>query len=381
MMVPEEISMIVSSDPSQGATNKSTDGSYFEVQLQDGIMIPSDALNINVSVEESTVWWVVPNIITGVNDKMYLNGATAGSTQTRIEMGFDPVNNFSLTSGFLEIERGSTANPLPTGAFVVGDNFQIDTGTLAGQSFEILSIIQDTPTVMSYNVEPNDVSQNGGINDFSRIRAAGPTQGFTITIPQGLYDLAGLNQAIARELETEGARTDPDPLITLNPDEATQKVEIRFNYNNVSVDFTQPGTFAEILGFDFAVYGPYSNAPISILAPSTAEFNQVNYFLIHSDLTNKGIRFNNNYNQTIGQVLIDVPPGSQITSNPRNPAKINVQELSGATRTNLRFWLTDDKDRRVNTNGEYWSARIVIHYLKPYVIGTPAFKGSGSRYR
>lgn len=381
MMVPEEISMIVSSDPSQGAVNKSPDGSYFEVQLQDGIMIPSDALNINVSVEESTVWWVVPNIITGVNDKMYLNGATAGSTQTNIEMGFDPNNTFSLTSGFLEIQDGATVNPLPTGAFIVGDTFQIDTGTLAAQSFEILSIIQDTPTVMSYNVSPNNVSQGGGVNDFSRIRTAGPIQGFTITIPQGLYDLAGLNQAIARELETEGARADPDPLITLNPDEATQKVEIRFNYNDVSVDFTQPNTFAEILGFNKVIYGPYPNAPISILANETAQFNQINYFLIKSDLTNKGIRFNNNYNQTIGQVLIDVPPGSQITSNPRNPAKVNVQELSGATRTNLRFWLTDDKDRRVNTNGEYWSARIVIHYLKPYVIGTPAFKGSGSRYR
>ena len=58
--------MIVSSDPSQGAVNRSPDGSYFEIQLQDGLMLPRDALNINISVEESTVWWVVPNIITGV---------------------------------------------------------------------------------------------------------------------------------------------------------------------------------------------------------------------------------------------------------------------------------------------------------------------------
>ena len=81
------------------------------------------------------------------------------------------------------------------------------------------------------------------------------------------------------------------------------------------------------------------------------------------------IRFNNNYNQTIGQVLIDVAPGSQIVSKPFNPARINAPELAGATRTNLRFWLTDDEDRRVDTNSEYWTARIVIHYLKPYVIG------------
>ena len=162
-VVPEEISMIVSSDPNAGAKNKSSDGSYFEVQLQDGLKVPKDALNVNVSVEEATVWWVVPNIITGENDKMYITGP-------------------------------------------------------------------DTA----------DVVQN-----------------YTITIPQGLYDLSGLNQAVLRDLENQGAKIDPEPVITMTPDEATQKVEIRFNYNTVSVDFTQNDTFRAIVGFDNLVYGPY----------------------------------------------------------------------------------------------------------------------------
>ncbi len=272
--IPEEISMLVSSDPEAGATNVSSDGSYFEVQLQDGLKIPSDALNVNIEVEEASVWWVVPNIITGQNDKMYI---TAPDTA--------------------------------------------------------------------------DVVQN-----------------YVITIPQGLYDLSGLNQAVLRELENAGAKIDPDPVITMTPDEATQKVEIRFNYSTVSIDFTQSDTFREILGFDSQIYGTYPSAPINVLAPNVAQFNQVNYFLLHSDLTNKGIRFNNNYNQTISQILIDVPPGSQIVSKPFNPAKISAPELAGTNRTNLRFWLTDDSNRRVNTNGEYFTARIVIHYLKPYVI-------------
>jgi hypothetical protein len=368
MVIPEEISMIVSSDPSQGASNVSADGSYFEVQLQDGLKIPKDALNVNVSVEESSIWWVIPNIITGTNDKMYFNGSSKGSTVTNAVMGFNPLNTFSLTNGFLEILKGSTVDPLPVGSFIVGDTFQIDTGSLAGFAFEILSIINDSTSVMSYNVTPSNVTQGGGLNDFTRIRAAGPTQAFTIAIPQGLYDLAGLNQAIARELETAGARSSPDPLVTLNPDEATQKVEMRFNYADVTVDFTQPDTFANILGFANAIYGPYPTAPLSVLAPSIASFNKVNYFLIHSDLTTTGIRFNNKYNQTIGQVLIDVPPGSQIVSTPNNPAKINAPELTGARRSNLRFWLTDDTDNRVNTNSEYWSARIVIHYLRPHIV-------------
>lgn len=270
--IPEEISMIVSSDPINGATNISPDGSYFEVQLQDGLKIPKDALNVNISVEEATIWWSVPNIITGENDKLYITGP------------------------------------------------------------DTLDVIQN----------------------------------FVLTIPQGLYDLAGLNEAMARELEAAGAKIDPEPLITLSPDEATQRVQMRFNYATVSIDFTPIDTPRVILGFDAQVYTPVPTNPI--LAPNTAAFNRVNYFLIHSDLTNKGIRFNNNYNQTIGQVLIDVAPGSQIVSRPFNPAKINAPELSGTTRTNLRFWLTDDEDRRINTNNEYWSARIVIHYLRPFVV-------------
>jgi len=270
--VPEEISMIVSSDPNNGAVNRSSDGSYFEVQLQDGLKIPKDALNVNISVEEATIWWTVPNIITGENNKVYISGP-----------------------------------------------------------------------------DKLDLLQN-----------------YVLTIEQGLYDLSGLNASIARELEAQDAKIDPEPLITLSPDEATQKVQLRFNYATVFIDFTQNDTPREILGFDSAVYTPVPTNPI--LAPNVAAFNTVNYFLIHSDLTNKGIRFNNNYNQTIAQVLIDVPPGSQIVSKPFNPAKVNAQELSGATRTNLRFWLTDDNNNRINTNNEYWSARIVIHWLQPFVV-------------
>ena len=68
--------------------------------------------------------------------------------------------------------------------------------------------------------------------------------------------------------------------------------------------------------------------------------------------------------------MIDVSPGSQIVSRPFNPARIPVSELLNAKRNNIRMWLTDDNDNRVNTNNEYWTARIVIRYLKPYIIGT-----------
>lgn len=284
MMVPEEISLLVSSDPTQGAINRTADGSQFEIQLEEPIEIPKDALNVNVSVEEATVWWVVPNIIKDKNDTFY----------------------------------------------VFGD------------------------------------------------LQAGGTQLFVVKVEQGLYDLSGLNNSIQSGLEALGAKTvdgnnNPLPLISLAPDEATQKVLLRFNYPNVYVDFQPADSPRELLGFDALQYGPFVGAPINQLAPNVASFNQVNYFLIASDLVQKGIRFNNRYGQVITQVLINVSPGSQIVSTPFNPAKSSARELAGSKRTNIRFRLTDDKLRPVNTNGEYFTARVVIRYLRPMVIQKNSF--------
>jgi hypothetical protein len=280
-MVPDEISILVSSDPLQGAINRSVDGSSFEIQLDDAIKVPKDAVNTTVSVEEATVWWTVPNIITGDNDTFYVYG------------------------------DDNQAIPVP--------------------------------------------------------------QLFTVVIPQGLYDLTLLNNALLSGLEALGARqvdalSNPLPLITLSPDTATQKVVIRFNYANVYVDFQPVDTPRELLGYDALQYGPYIGAPLNILAPNVAALNTVNYFLLASDLVQKGIRFNNQYNQVISQILIDVAPGSQIVSTPFNPAKTDSQELAGAKRSNLRFRLTDERLRPVNTNGEHFSARVVIRYLRPYVV-------------
>jgi hypothetical protein len=281
MLIPQERSILITSDPQQGAVNRSADGSAFEIQLDEAIQIPKEALNVQVSVEEATVWWTVPNIITGINDTFY----------------------------------------------IFGDDDQL------------------VPV----------------------------PQLFVVQIPQGLYDLTGLNNALQSGLEAQGARTvdalnNALPLVSLAPDDATQKVLLRFNYPNVTVDFSQPNTPRAILGFDSLLYGPFIGAPLNILAPFVAAFNQVNYFLIESDLVQSGIRFNNRRTQVVTQVLIDVAPGSQIVSKPFNPPRISAQELAGSKRTNIRFRLTDQNLRSVNTNQEYYTARMVIKYYIPMVL-------------
>jgi hypothetical protein len=204
MAIPEEISMIVSSDPSQGATNISPDGSYFEIQLQDGLMLPKDALNINIAVEESTVWWVVPNTITGVNDKMYLTGTTKSSIDDIVALGY-PVSADLYIDNALNpgVPTLIISNPsgLPLGSFVVGDKFRPDAGSTSGTEYEMLTVVQDIATFQSYTVSSYTIDIAQTQNAFSRVRPSGVSQHFDITIPNGLYDLSGLNNAISRELE------------------------------------------------------------------------------------------------------------------------------------------------------------------------------------
>jgi len=263
-----EESLLVSSDPLAGAVNVSADGSQFAVQLEDGLNIPNNAMNCTIEVQEATIWWTVPNIITGINDKMYITA---------------PSNVDVLTA-------------------------------------------------------------------------------YVVTLPQGLYDQPALNITVQRELETQGAKIDPEPVISIQADDSTQKIIIRSSFLGTQIDFTPNDTFRDILGFGNQILGPNVVAPINYLAPTVATFNQVNYFLIHSDIISRGIRFNNTYNQTIAQVLIDVAPGSQITSKPFNPARINANELISQRLNRMRFWLTDDKNRPVNTNGEAFACRVVIRY-------------------
>jgi hypothetical protein len=262
--IKQEYSMILDSSTEAGAENKSSDGSYFEIQLGEALNVPSNAIGCQLAVEDAEIWWSVPNVITGSNDKFYIT--------------------------------------------------------------------------------------------YSSVL-------YTVTLAQGLYDLTGISQAIARELGNYAVIAAlSKPLLTFSPDEATNKVEIKFNFN-ASIDFTQLDTPRLLLGFDSQTLT--ATAGQTKIADNQASFNTVNYFLLHTDLTSNGIRNNNSYNQTVAKVPITVAPGSQILYKPFNPAKINANELIGAYRTNIKVWLTDDKNRRVNTNGEAYSLRIVIRFMMP----------------
>ncbi len=276
-LIPQEIAMVVSSDPSLGARNISTtSGSFdaFEIQLDQPIEIPAEAINTNLRVEATNIWNNEPNIISGVNDKLRVTG-------------------------------------------------------------------------------PNT-------SDVSTV--------FDITIPQGSYSVSELNQRLQTELSNLGAKVNPDPVISITPDEATQKIELRLNYINVTVDFTVANSCYEILGFLPTSVVTSIIAGESFLAPNEAKFNVISYYLVASSLVAQGLRFNNKYQQIINQTNITARPNSLIVSEPFNPSVIPSTEMNGQVRSTFTVRLLKDDGTPANTRGEYFSVRMSIRYLVPRVI-------------
>ena len=273
-LIPQEIALVVSSNPALGARNISTTPNSFdafEIQLDQPIEIPPNAINTNLRVEATNIWNNEPNIIANVNDRLRVT---------------------------------------------------------APDTLDVLTL-------------------------------------YEITIPQGSYSVSELNQRIQTELSNAGAKVNPDPVISVTPDEATQKIELRLNYLGVIVDFTIPNSCYEILGFLATDVLTPTIAGESFLATNEAKFNVINYYLIASDLVSQGLRFNNTYQQIINQTNINVRPNSLIVSEPFNPSVIPCEELRGQVRSSFIVRLLKDDGLPANTRNEYFSVRMSIRYLVP----------------
>ena len=89
-----------------------------------------------------------------------------------------------------------------------------------------------------------------GKNDgFSFTITSGAAAGtYSITIPQGIYNLTALSNAINIQLLNTYSALPANP-ITFAADQATQRVVLIFNLANIQVDFTIANSMRDILGF------------------------------------------------------------------------------------------------------------------------------------
>jgi len=261
-MIKYHLPIILSSSTDSGAINKSADGSSFQVSLEKGIIIPTEAKYCWLTTQSAEIWNTSPNIITGVNDKL------------------------DFTDG------------------------------------------------------------SGNI---------------VLTIPQGLYDIPLLNAEINRQLVDSGR---PNDSFVIFGNNATQKTLIEILSSGSSVNFTISDSFRDLLGFDALIIVSIQANQL-FTSNDVANFNNIDYFILHTDIVSHGLRVNNKYTQAVAQVLIEAPTGSQILHQPQNPPEIPCMELIGNKKNIINIWLTDQDNNRVNTSNEDYSLRIVIYYLMP----------------
>ena len=96
-----------------------------------------------------------------------------------------------------------------------------------------------------------------------------------------------------------------------------------------------------------------------------AAFNQINTFLIHSDIVQNGIRINGEFSNIIDEVLIDESPGSQLTQKNFVPTRVPANNLIGGKLKSIGMWLTSNTNELVNCSGEFWTCLLVIRYTLP----------------
>ena len=110
-MITYKLPMILSSSTANGASSKNDSGSYFEVNLEQGIKIPSRAKYCWLEVQSAEIWNTSPNILTGVNDKLYYEDAMGVFTMT-IPQGLYSIDLLNSEINRQIIESGRAENSM-----------------------------------------------------------------------------------------------------------------------------------------------------------------------------------------------------------------------------------------------------------------------------
>ena len=199
-----------------------------------------------------------------------------------------------------------------------------------------------------------------GINDLFQLEVSGDAV-YIVTLEAGLYDVSGLNNAVNNNLVNQGLAAG---LVSIIADNATQKILLSFTTAGLQVKWVAQ-SFFKLVGFNSLQSipaGGFTLGSFSELAPNIADFSDVSSFLLHTSLVHNGIPLGDTASQALSQILINVRPGSQINFNPFNPIKLNVDHLRGQTINEASFWITDQLNRTLDFNGQFFSALVVIKY-------------------
>ena len=186
-----------------------------------------------------------------------------------------------------------------------------------------------------------------------------------ITIPDGLFSLSQLSQTCARLTSSLGHHVNGVPPFEFAPCSGTNKVELILNALDVSVEFTATSPYT-LLGFGIEKIGFPTYQYEIFLSGNEAQMNNINSYHLHTSLVRNGIAVGNSFTQCIAAIPINSPAGSQIMFDPLHSSKIEVNELVGAKISQIRCWMTDERNQSVDMRNETFDFRVKIAYEQPY---------------
>ena len=195
----------------------------------------------------------------------------------------------------------------------------------------------------------------------------------TLQIPKGLYHAEELNETVRRLFSQitipsiDNATADakfPEDTIAIRGNPSTQKIEIKMIKDLwFLVDAELENNIADFLGFSSDQnIDPGEFDGHMYTADSPAHINQINAYLLHGDIVKSGIQINNNAANIITEIQLTSEPGEQIHYRPYNPHKIDGNHLKQGTVDKVTFWITDERNRVIDMNGEDFSFTLTIKY-------------------
>ena len=233
-----------------------------------------------------------------------------------------------------------------------GSSFQIDLnsgrGILVPRESTVCEICIMRASI--WNVSPNlGPLYNNNVLTFT----SGLTH--TIAVPEGLWSLSALNIYLNTQFVALGY---PTGLFRLTGLDSTNQTAISFANMADSIDFTVAGSLRSVLGFDSRIVTVNVDSGTAY-SDSAAAFNRNDSYQISTNMVT-GLQVNSSTSGVIGIIPITASPGSLISYDPQQLLWIPAPELIGSARSNLRFALQNQSGDPTPTEGEVWSATMVI---------------------
>ena len=201
----------------------------------------------------------------------------------------------------------------------------------------------------------------------------------TVSFPKGLYSVAAIQGILSDYLV---ASTLSDTLLTISGNDATQKTSfvasglaagdtLVIDAGNTSdellvlLGFTQTdGAAVTSVATVTGVAGATSQL---VEAPFVANFgDSLSHVNVHTSLSSGGIGLSGTSTDVVGAIVPNTGVGGQITFQAPFPLHCSCEHLRGSTTTSAAFYITNQNNEPLDTNGDHWSLQLLLSWTEKH---------------